>query len=137
GVTGGLAPSVAVRVNSGSHQSFTITPNTGYHVAYVLVDATSVATVSLHAALPISANHTIAASFASNPFTITASAGANGSITPSGALSVNSRNNHHDTITSNTGYHVANVLVDGSSVGAVTSFTFTNVTANHTIAASF
>ena len=40
---------------------------------------------------------------------------------------------HH----SDTGYHVADVLVDGASVGAVTSFTFNNVTANHTIAASF
>ena len=36
-----------------------------------------------------------------------------------------------------TNYHVADVLVDGVSVGALTSYTFTNVTANHTIAASF
>ena len=41
------------------------------------------------------------------------------------------------TITPDTGYHVADVLVDGASVGAVTSYPFTNVTANHTIAASF
>ena len=41
------------------------------------------------------------------------------------------------TITPDACYHVADVLVDGVSVGAVTSYTFTNVTANHTIAASF
>jgi hypothetical protein len=41
------------------------------------------------------------------------------------------------TITPATGYHVADVLVDGVSAGAVTSYNFTNVTANHTISASF
>ncbi len=41
------------------------------------------------------------------------------------------------TITPNTDYHVADVLVDGVSVGAVTSYTFSNVIANHTISASF
>ncbi len=41
------------------------------------------------------------------------------------------------TITPDSGYQVADVLVDGASVGAVTSYTFNNVMANHTIAASF
>jgi hypothetical protein len=41
------------------------------------------------------------------------------------------------TITANNGYHISGVLVDGISVGPVTSYTCTNVTANHTIAASF
>ncbi len=41
------------------------------------------------------------------------------------------------TITPNTGYRVVNVLVDGASVGAVTAYTFNNVTANHTISATF
>jgi len=70
-------------------------------------------------------------------FTITASAGANGTITPSGTITVNYGDSQTFTITPNTGYHVADVLVDGSSVGAVTSYTFSNVTADHTISASF
>ena len=70
-------------------------------------------------------------------FTITASAGANGSISPSGAVSVAAGANQSFTITPDAGYHVQDVLVDAVSVGAVTNFTFTNVTANHTIAASF
>ena len=85
----------------------------------------------------VTANHTIAASFAIDTYTITASAGANGSISPSGSVTVNHGGSQTFTITANTGYHVADVLVDGVSVGAVTSYTFTNVTANHTIAASF
>jgi LPXTG-motif cell wall-anchored protein len=69
--------------------------------------------------------------------TITASAGANGSISPSGAVTVPDGNNQLFTITPNQNYHVTNVLVDGSSVGAVTSYTFTNVITDHTISASF
>jgi hypothetical protein len=72
-----------------------------------------------------------------NNFTITASAGPNGSISPSGSQTVSAGGNLDFTITPNLGFHIADVLVDGSSVGAVSSYTFTNVTANHTIAASF
>ena len=81
--------------------------------------------------------HTIEASFAINVYTITASAGANGAISPSGAVSVNHGDDQSFTITPDAGYHVLDVLVDGSSVGAVTSYTFDDVTTNHTIEASF
>ena len=54
-------------------------------------------------------------------YTITASAGANGSITPSGNVTVNYGASKSFTITPNAGYAVASVLVDGGSVGAVTS----------------
>src|SRR5207248_2410867 len=69
--------------------------------------------------------------------TITASAGAGGSISPSGAVSVPNGSNQAFTIAADGCHTIADVLVDGSSVGAVASYTFSNVTANHTIAASF
>jgi hypothetical protein len=68
---------------------------------------------------------------------ITASAGANGSITPSGAVSVVDGASQAFTITPDTGFHVADVLVDSASVGAVTSYAFSSTTADHTISASF
>jgi hypothetical protein len=68
---------------------------------------------------------------------ITASAGANGSISPTGVTAVTHGSNQSYTITPGTGYHVADLLVDGASAGAVTSYTFTNVTTTHTIVASF
>ena len=68
---------------------------------------------------------------------ITASAGVNGSISPSGDVPVPYGTNRSFTITPVADYHVLDVLVDGVSVGAVTAYTFTNVTANHTISASF
>jgi hypothetical protein len=70
-------------------------------------------------------------------FTITASAGALGSITPNGAVSVPYGGNQSFTIAANAGNVIADVLVDGASVGAVASYPFSNVTTNHTIAASF
>jgi hypothetical protein len=70
-------------------------------------------------------------------YKIVASAGAGGSIAPVGTVSVTYGSNQAFTITPDTGYHVADVLVDGVSAGAVTGYTFTGVKADHTIAASF
>ncbi|MCX5998815.1 MAG: hypothetical protein NTU41_04290 [Chloroflexi bacterium] len=70
-------------------------------------------------------------------YTITASAGDHGSISPSGAVAVDSGGTQTFTINPEPGYHVADVLVDGSSVGALTSYTLTNVSADHTVAAAF
>jgi hypothetical protein len=137
GANGAIAPSGAVSVNYGASQNFTISPNTGYHVADVLVDGVTVGAVGSYNFTNVIANHTISATFAINTFTITATAGANGTITPSGAVSVNYGGSQGFTISANANYHVADVLVDGSSVGAVTSYSFTNVTANHTISATF
>jgi gingipain R len=70
-------------------------------------------------------------------YTITASAGSNGSISPSGTSTVNEGSNKTYNITPATCYQIANVLVDGSSVGAVSTYTFTNIMDNHTISATF
>jgi hypothetical protein len=70
-------------------------------------------------------------------YTLTPSAGSNGSITPSSVVTVNSGGSQIFTITPNSGYQVASVTVDGVSVGALSSYTFSSVTANHTINATF
>jgi flagellar hook capping protein FlgD len=69
-------------------------------------------------------------------FTITATVGSNGSMSP-GTAGAAQGSNLTETITPNNCYHVNDVLVDGVSVGAVTSYTFTNVQADHTIDATF
>jgi hypothetical protein len=106
----------------------------------VAVDGLSVGAVTSYTFASLSADHTIAASFAADAvttFTVTASAGAHGQISPSGAQALAAGSSPSFTITPDAGYHVADVAVDGLSVGAVTSYTFASLSADHTIAASF
>ena len=70
-------------------------------------------------------------------YTITASAGTGGTITPSGNCSIREWLDKTFTITPDSGYEIADVLVDGKSVGAQSSYTFEDVRSNHTISASF
>ena len=74
---------------------------------------------------------------AAQKYTITATAGEGGSITPNGDVSVKEGASQTFAIAADNGYEIADVLVDGSSVGAVESYTFSDVKANHTISASF
>ena len=137
GSGGFVSPSGNVIVNYGGNQSFTISPNAGYHITEVLVDGSSAGVVTNYTFNNVTANHTISANFAINTYTITATAGANGTVTPSGITTVNHGGSQTYSITPNSGYNIVDVLVDGSSVGALLSYSFTNVTANHTISASF
>ena len=70
-------------------------------------------------------------------FTITASAGQGGSITPSGAVSVEKGGSQTFTIKPSDNYEIEDVKVDNQSVGKKTKYTFENVTKAHTIAATF
>src|SRR5207247_5326930 len=134
---GAISPAGAVAVNCGSNQTFTITADACHHIADVLVDGTSVGAVTSYTFSNVTANHTIAASFAIDVETITATVGAHGVISPAGVVSVNCGSDRTFTITPDACYHIADVLVDGASVGPVASYSFNNVTASHTIAASF
>jgi len=139
GANGAISPSGAVSVTKAANQTFTITPAAGYVVNAVTVDGASVGAVTTYTFSNVQAAHSIAATFkaAAVNYTITASAGANGSISPSGAVTVAQAANQSFTITPAAGYAVNVVTVDGASVGAVTTYTFSNVQAAHTIAATF
>ncbi len=134
---GSISPSGAVSVNYGADQTFTITPDTGYHVADVLVDGSSVGAVTSYPFTNVIAPHTIVASFAIDTFTIDASAGENGSISPAGAVSANYGTSQTFTFTPDTGYHVATVTVDNLPAPVANSYTFSSISDNHTIAVTF
>ena len=70
-------------------------------------------------------------------YTIKAAAGSGGSISPSGSVSVREGRDQTFTITPDKGYAVANVKIDGKSIGAVKSYTFENVSRTHTIEVIF
>jgi subtilisin family serine protease len=87
--------------------------------------------------ITMNSNKNVTANFTLLTYTITATAGANGTITPSGVSTVSPMANITYTIAPNTGYTVDNVIVDGVAQGAITTYSFNNVSANHTISASF
>ena len=137
---GSINPSGNVSVAEGNSQTFQITANSGFEIADVVVDGSSVGAVSSYTFNNVTADHTIAATFEEIPvitYTITASAGAGGTINPSGDVTVVEGNNQSFTISASAGFEIADVLVNGSSVGAVASYTFNNVTADQTIHATF
>jgi hypothetical protein len=82
-------------------------------------------------------DHTIYVTFVVDTVTIIASAGTNGTISPSGSLNVQIGNSQTFSIGPDSGYVISDVLVDGISMGSIDSHTFTNVTSSHTINAVF
>ena len=72
-----------------------------------------------------------------NSHTVTASAGAHGSIVPSGSVSVANGANQTFSISADQNYQILDVLVDGISVGPANTYNFDNVNGDHTISASF
>jgi uncharacterized repeat protein (TIGR02543 family) len=85
----------------------------------------------------MNSNTTVTANFTLQRNTITARAGANGSISPAGAVAVLLGASQAFTITPNRGYRIADVKVDGVSVGGTSSYLFGNVMSNHTLDATF
>jgi len=134
---GTITPSGSVSVNHGADQEFAVVPSEGYHLVDVKVDGVSVGKVTTYKFDSVTEDHTIDAAFAIDTHIITAKAGDNGTISPSGDVSVNYGADQTFTIAPADGYHVLDVTVDGTSVGAVTTYKFTKVTKAHTIEASF
>jgi len=137
GSGGSISPYGNVQPSPGGNVTFTITPNMGYHISGVTVDGLSVGAVGNYTFYNVAGYHTIAASFLTNTCVITASASAGGSISPSGNVTVGYGGNQTFTIAATYGYRILGVNVDGSSGGAVSTYTFINVATAHTIAASF
>lgn len=137
GSNGTITPAGNVEVIEGFNQTFFITADPGYEIADVLVDGASIGAATRYTFNYVISDHTISVIFVRITHSITASAGSNGSITPAGSVSVNEGEEQTFDISANSGYEIEDVLVDNNSVGAVSSYTFSNVKADHTISASF
>ncbi|OGO36967.1 MAG: hypothetical protein A2147_09840 [Chloroflexi bacterium RBG_16_57_8] len=138
GPNGSISPSGATLVAPpGSDQSYTIRADTGYHVDSVLVDGTSAGALTTYTFTNVSADHTIAATFAANApttYTLTYTAGANGSISGTSPQTVASESSGTAvTAVAATGYHFVS-WSDGSTANPRTD---TNVTANTSVTANF
>ena len=144
GTNGAVLPLVQT-VNYGNTVSVVITPDAGYHITSVTDNGTDVTNSVVdngdgtytYTIAAVIENRDVVVTFAIDTYTITASAGSNGSISPSGDIVINYGDNQIFTITPDTGYHILDVTADGSSQSVITTYTFNNITANHTISATF
>jgi hypothetical protein len=138
GAHGAISPATAQVLSGGTEATFTMIPDSGYHVADVLVDGVSVGTGTTYHFGPLTSDHTISVTFSALPtFAIVATAGSGGAISPSGTQNITTGFDATFTITPDPGHHIVSVLVDGNPAGAIGSYTFHNVTAAHTISATF
>ncbi|BBO78132.1 hypothetical protein DSCW_55490 [Desulfosarcina widdelii] len=137
GNNGSISPSGSVAVAEDADQTFTITPDSGYSIADVLVDGVSQGAIASYAFSQVAADHTITVEFTADTYWISASAGDHGDINPVGDTEVVQRGSQTFTITPDDGYSVASVVVDGVDQGLLTSYTFDSIDADHTITANF
>ncbi|MDM7999665.1 MAG: Ig-like domain repeat protein [Dehalococcoidia bacterium] len=134
--TGGGSVSGGGTYGYGQTVDLLATANAGYHFVNWTEDGSEVSTSAAYS-FTATANRTLVAHFAIDTFTITATASAGGTITPLGAVPVTYGADQTFVITPDIGYYIADVLVDGASVGAVDTHTFYSVIADHTISAVF
>ena len=131
-------------VVEGSNKYLHISKRQGYKLTSVILDDSSqtipsqteasgeVMTISLE---NITSNHNLVVTSEPFKYTITTSAGSNGSITPS--ATVNYGSSKTINMSPSTGYEVNEVIVDGINKGKITTYTFNNITDNHTISVTF
>lgn len=140
GANGTITPAGTLTVNYGENRTFDFTPDTGYMIDEVTVDNVAVGNNPQYTLNNITANHTIHVTFEAipvNQYTVTASAGLNGTITPTGTQLVDEGDDITFTITPDQDYEIDSLFIDGTAVTPVLTYTFANVTANHTIHVTF
>ncbi|WP_162176212.1 FG-GAP-like repeat-containing protein [Candidatus Magnetobacterium casense] len=141
GTGGTITPSTPQTVTSGATTQFTVTPNTGYSIGSVTGCGGSLSG-NTYTTGAITANCTVMATFSIIPpttYTVTATANTGGSIscTPT---SVSSGGSSTCTITPNSNFNLSALTDNGASVftgASQTTYTITNITANHTVVATF
>jgi uncharacterized repeat protein (TIGR02543 family) len=138
GINGSITGSTSQTVNHGENcTTVTAVEDTDYHFVGWSGDYNGVEnplTID-----NVTSDMTITAHFAfnNNSYTIIATTGTNGTISPSGSVNMDQGSSQTFTIIADTNYHVADVIVDGNSIGAVTTYTFSNITSDHLIHATF
>jgi len=137
GPGGSIDPSGKVKVKKYSSITFTITADDGYEIEDVLVDDKSVGAVSTYRFTFVRKNHKIHATFKPKTYTISASVGEGGEIMPSGEINVDYGSEQRFNIEADPGYEILDVEVDEESQGPLSSYTFTKISSDHSIRATF
>ena len=133
---GSIAPSGTQSVSAGSQASFTITPTAAYDIGTTGGTCGGTLAGNTFTTAAVTANCTVIANFNLKTFTVTPSAGAGGTMSPSTPQTVDYNQTTAFTVTPNTGFHTTSVSGCGGSLSGST-FTTGQVTANCTVSATF
>ena len=135
GANGSISPNVAQTVAAGANAVFTVTPDAGYTASIAGTCGGSLAG-NTYTTGAITANCTVAATFSLNTYSVTPSAGANGTISPIGAQTVNHGSTATFTVTPNPGYFA---IFSGTCGGSLVGNTYTTnaITADCMVVANF
>lgn len=134
---GSVSPAGPLTLNPGEDQLFTFTPETYNLVSDVRVNGVSFGAVSEYTLTDIGEDTEVEVIFEQETCNIIAASCEHGSIDPPGLTLAGKGENQLYTIRPDEGYEIQDVLVDGTSVGAVDSFVFENVLGDHIIQAFF
>jgi hypothetical protein len=138
GPNGGINPSGEVEVFHGDDITFEITPVAGYHIDDVLVNGESVGAVSSYTFENVTEDgQTIHAEFAINIYQVTVTHEGNGTITPDGVIDAPHGSSIVFELTPDEGHQVADIRINGQSVGAHDNYVLSNITGNRTVHAVF
>ncbi|QXO94841.1 PKD domain-containing protein [Methanospirillum purgamenti] len=140
GEGGIIEPEGSVNVTFGDSQCFNITANANYYISSVVIDGEDTGNQTSpyqYCFNNVTTDHNISAYFTQYAYTITPSAGVGGTISPSTPQLVPIGDSAIFTITPSGCYTIKDVQVDGESKGALSTYTFVNVTEDHTIHADF
>lgn len=133
---GEIQPSNLVWVTEGNDQTFSIVPSDGYEVASVTIDGQSAGILNTYTFFNVTEEHTLSATFRKKPV-ISASASENGAIEPHGRITVSYDSSQAFSMYPAEGYLIQDVLVDGKSIGAISSYIFSKIQTDHQISVIF
>lgn len=133
---GSITPSGMSLVAPNGSLDIAIVPDMGHALVQLNLDGSYISTSDCYGFSLVTSNHILKATFIPL-YTITATAETGGSISPSGATTIQSGCSQDYAITPDSGYVVSDVKLDGASVGAVTSYTVPNISRDHAITATF
>ena len=134
---GTITPSGDVYVLPGEDLSFSFLPDENYQLDYLLVDSLVIGPKSSYHFFDIQSDHSIKAIFKSRTIYVTIEAGKRGTIEPSGQILVDAGSDLDIKFIPDPGYEVAEILINGASIGQATSHKLYNIHSSISVSATF
>ena len=136
-IGGTLNPSENITLKAGGYQEFFIVADKSHLIEDVIINGTSFGTIDFFNFTDIHSNQTIEVLFTKKTFIVEITSNSNGTTIPHQSEILEYGDNKKIIFSPVEGFHISNILIDGSAVGALSEYTFNNITSNHNIEVFF